>query len=153
MSWFLVTQTLDDEWGSAFKLIVWGTGNEVPSLLFNLTADPHEYTNLIDKPAYSAVQQKLTANLKSVVDYPNVAQDVAQYNKDSFMQWVNTTADWQTEMHKKGIRWDDAFEVDTNASLAAVKKWMSEPAKVVGCRTGLHWPKKEEEEKKEEKGE
>jgi hypothetical protein len=160
MSWFLVTQTFVD--GSAFKLIVWGTGAEVPSMLFNLTADPSEYTNLIDKPAYSTIQKQLDTNLRTVVDYPKVALNVAQYNKDStwhplaycripalisaslvhvgFMQWANATPDWPTQIHKKGIRWDGSWEVDTNASLAAVKKWMSEPAKVVGCRAGLSWP-------------
>jgi len=141
MSWFLCVQTFDG--GSAFKLIVYGTGAEVPSMLFNLTADPNEYTNLIDKPAYATIQKELDTNMRTVVDYPKIALNVANYNKDSFMQWVNTTKDWPTQIHKKGIRWDGSYEVDTNASLAAIKKWMSEPAKVVGCRASLSWPEKE----------
>ena len=70
---------------STFKLILWGTGKEVPSLLFDLLADPMEDTNLIADAAgaakYAQIVDAMEQNLQSVVDYKNVAMEVAKYGK------------------------------------------------------------------------
>ena len=138
MSWFLIVQQLN---GTAMKLIVWGTGAEVPSLLFDLEADPMENTNLIATPAgkakYAAAVALLDRNLRSVVDYPAVALDVAAYGQKMFRHWMSNRSDWENEIHKKGLRWDPAYDADVDGSLAAIHAWLAEEPKVKACRLSL----------------
>ena len=88
MSWYLVVKEgvampAPAEAGSTttYKLIVWGTGKEVPSLLFDLVNDPMENTNLIKDEAgltkYAGIVSTLEQNLRSVVDYPTLSLEVA----------------------------------------------------------------------------
>jgi arylsulfatase A-like enzyme len=143
MSWFLVVQNIDNR---TYKLIQWGTGKEVLPQLFDLTADPQENDNLLnvttpDKHTMLLLQQ-LDASLQTAIPYPGIAQQVAQYNKDSFAAWVNSTQDWQTAIHKSGLRWDDSWNVDPAGAIAAVNAWAAEPATVLACRSDLVWPPK-----------
>jgi arylsulfatase A-like enzyme len=133
MSWFLVVQ-------DHFKLIVWGTGQEHPHLLFNLTADPNEATNLVDRPEHAARLKTLLAKLQSVVDYPTVAQNVAKYGHDSMKWWVKKNKNWQSEMGKSGLRWHDSWNQNAEGSVAAVEQWLAKPPKVEVCRSELVWP-------------
>ena len=60
---------------------------------------------------------RLDALLRTVIDYPSVAKDVANYNHDSLATWVNHTKNWKTLVTNG--RWKASFDVDTNASIAA----------------------------------
>ena len=82
----------------------------------------------------------LDASLRTAIPYPDVAQGVAQYNKDSFVAWTNVTKDWQTAIHKSGLRWDDSWNADPAGAIAAVNAWAAQPAKVEACRSELVWP-------------
>ncbi len=74
-----------------YKLIQWGTGAEVLPQLFDLTADPDEFVNLLNTtttsasgapllpPGVQAVKDELEQSLRATIDYPTVAQEVAQY--------------------------------------------------------------------------
>lgn len=136
MSWFMITD-------GTMKLVQYGTGKEVPAQLFNVSADPEERTNLVDKAEYKSIMDDLDKQLRSVVDYPSVAVDVAKYGLTMFENWKedldNKGQDWKAEMGNKGLRWYDSWSVDTNASVAAVLDWASKPAEVLACRKNLTW--------------
>ena len=145
MSWFLIVKHLDPT--HVYKLIIWGTGAEVPSLLFELVSDPSENNNLIATPAGAtankALVDSLTVELKAVVDYPKVALAVAQYGVDSFQGWTKSTKDWEDSIHAKGLRWSDSWNADSKGSFAALYKYMNASAKggakVQPCRLALKW--------------
>eukprot|EP01062_Namystynia_karyoxenos_P017708 TRINITY_DN16555_c1_g2_i1.p2 TRINITY_DN16555_c1_g2~~TRINITY_DN16555_c1_g2_i1.p2 ORF type:complete len:581 (+),score=214.42 TRINITY_DN16555_c1_g2_i1:80-1744(+) len=128
MSWFLATD-------GRYKYVTFGTGAEVPAQLFDLIHDPRETQNLIDK--LPDVAKSFDAKLRTVVDYPAVALDVAKYNQLSFKAWMNRTKDWQTAVASG--RWHDPFTVNSTASLAAIADWLEEAPQVKACRAGLHW--------------
>jgi len=139
MSWFLVVQPVRN---ITYKLIIWGTGKEVPSLLFDLDRDSGENDNLLAARdgTYDDVFKELTASLRSVVDYPAVAQDVAQYNKDVFIaQFKNLREDWETALATQSY-WKDAWSYNASGALAAVHAWLEQPAKVLPCRSELVTP-------------
>jgi choline-sulfatase len=103
-SWFLVVQTIG---GATYKLIVWGTGQEVPSMLYNLTADEGEQTNLLASPtpAVRSLHATLESSLRSVVSYPEVATQVARYNHARMAYWINSTGPgWVDAIHAPGLR-------------------------------------------------
>ena len=85
-------------------------------------------------------QQQLRTNLLSVVNYTQVAQDVAQYGKDMFLQWTQSHKNWESDMHKSGLRWDKSWNHDPQGAIAAVKAWMQAPAEVLPCRHATAWP-------------
>jgi len=126
MSWFLIVKQVSPT--ETYKLIIWGTGAEVPSLLFELVSDPMEDNNLIATPAGAAAHKdlvdSLTAQLKSVVDFPAVAMSVAQYGRDSFAGWINRTKDWKDEIHKHGLRWTPSWNEQGPGPMEALEKWM-----------------------------
>ena len=143
MSWFLVVQQVD-AW-STLKYIVWGTGKEVPSQLFNLSADPGEFDDLLGRgrnasAATAKLVEQLDTSLRSTIDYPTVAQDVAQYNLDSFRAWTDSTADWQDAIHAKSLRWTPSWDADASGAAAAVQEWLAKPAEVLPCRGSVVWP-------------
>jgi len=133
MSWFLVVH-------DGFKLIVWGTGEQHPHQLFNLTGDPNEETNLVDDSSHTERLQTLLAKLNSVVDFAGVAKNVAKYNHDSLTFWTNTTANWREEMGKAGLRWSESWNQDAAASVAAVEEFLAQPPQVQACRSESVWP-------------
>jgi hypothetical protein len=164
MSWFLVVQPIN---GTLYKLVVWGTGKEVPSMLFDLHADPGESRNLVTEfattgaetevtemdmgaggtgggggagarqhtvAAVAAVVAELEARLASVVDYPAVAQTVAEYiNKEAFIWWTNSTKNWREVVAGESAA-PVAWARDAAAAFDAVDRWMAEPARVLPCR-------------------
>ena len=152
MSWFLIVQLVNR---SAIKYIVWGTGAEAPPQLFNLTADPGEFEDLLDErrpPSEEArrVAKLLDSNLRATIDYPVVAQRVAHYNLDSFRAWANHTGpDWPTVMRgapagQKGhLRWTPSWDDNPDGSLEAVHEWLARPARIMPCRKELVWPPRE----------
>ena len=120
---------------------VLGARMQVPALLFHLRDDPDEEHNLIGTPEgakrYAALVAQLDADLRSVVDYPEVARAVAQYGIDSLRQWVNATPDWQAAIHA-GLRWDAPWQQDPEGSLAAVQALLAQQTPTITpCRLNL----------------
>ena len=152
MSWFLIVSQVPcilqidrrnaQEELCAMKLVVYGTGNETEHQLFDLTHDPDEMRNLITKPSYRSVVSSLEKSLRSVVDYPRVAMEVASYNLDSIKNWMDVTPRWRNEIHSKR-RWADSFDRDIQGSFKALEKWIRANATVMPCRRELVWPPKD----------
>lgn len=130
MSWFSIVD-------GTYKYTVFGTGEQHPPQLFNMLADPGEDQNIA--ATEPATIKRLDAWLRTVVDYPAVAMDVAQYNHDSLSLWVNSTKDWKSVAAKS--RWKASFDVDTNASIAAISEYVANPAAIKECRNSKTWPK------------
>jgi hypothetical protein len=123
------------------KLVVWGSGKEVDSQLFDLTRDPDERNNLIQLPKYAQIIEQLDANLRSVVDYEQVAMDVARYNQQSFQTWMNFTSNWKEVLTDKQFRWHASWEeVGTKRAIEAIEEWLSKPQKINACRKDTVWP-------------
>jgi len=117
MSWFAISD-------GTMKLVQYGTGKEVLPQLFNLTADPGEMNNL--QAVAPDVVASMDVLLRTQVDYPSVALDVAAYQKQQFLWWtVNGTHDWETEIHSLAVRWSPSWAYSPNQSLEAVKAWMA----------------------------
>jgi len=124
------------------KLIIYGTGVETDHQLFDLTHDPDEMTNLALNQTYLPAISVLERNLRSVVDYPRVALNVASYNLASMKHWMEVTGDpeWRTAIHAKGLRWNHAFEQDIERSFQALEEWVNGTAKILPCRGDFVWP-------------
>ena len=142
MSWFLVVQPLQclGDQGCTMKLIKYGTGAQVSDQLFDLTNDPDETTNLLNHSDYKGMIPLLEASLRSVVDYPMVAQNVADYNKAGFRWWINNTKDWTKEVHAAGLRWTSSWDYDAEGAQEAVQQWLDAPAEILACRQGMVYP-------------
>jgi len=128
MSWFMCV-------GPRYKYIVYGTGKEVSAQLFDIESDPDETTNLVKK--MPDVVTQMDAELRTVVDYPAVALDVATYNQLSFRAYVAANPSWQDKMDGPGLRWDKPFDNNKTASLLAIDEWLASPPQVRPCRSGL----------------
>jgi arylsulfatase A-like enzyme len=139
MSWFLIRE-------GDYKLVVYGTGTEVEDQLFHLGDDPNERINLAVSDAQNAtileVLARLDDHLRSVVDYPEVALDVAEYNLNQFLYWTNHTDDWQDEIHNPSLRWTESWDMNSTASFDALYDWMAQspPLALYACRGDLTWP-------------
>lgn len=109
------------------KLVVYGTGREIEHQLFDVTHDPDEMRNLASNETYLPMMTWLDHTLRSVVDYPRVALNVARYNEQSMKHWMEVTGDpeWRTAIHSKGLRWDDAFDYYVEGSFKALEEWVN----------------------------
>jgi len=142
---FVVVQNADTDqsmsWVSIIngthKLVQFGTGAQVAPQLFDLEADPDELTNLHNSSeAARAAEAALDAQLRSFIDYPSVAQDIADYQLAQWKWWAaNGTRDWRTEVVSANIRWQAAFLAHYNESMAALEAYMAQegPAEIVAC--------------------
>jgi choline-sulfatase len=130
MAWFAVVN-------GSHKLVQYGTGAQVAPQLFDLVADPGELTNLHNSSdAARAAEAALDASLRSVIDYPAVAQEIADYQLAQFRYWAaNGTKDWRSAIVAASTRWQAAFEAHFNESIAAVEAYMAQPgaAEIVPC--------------------
>ena len=126
MSWFAAVN-------GTHKYVVFGAGGLVPPQLFDLAADPSETANLFNtSDAAREAQASLDAALRSVIDYPAVAQDVAAYQLDQFRYWAaNATTDWRKEIQSANVRWQAAFAAHKAEALAAVEAYLAQPAAVI----------------------
>jgi len=155
MSWFAIVQAFPcmatlptSNLGAAsslcmYKLVIWGTGQQVDSQLFALTHDPDENDNLIHDPDYELIVGGLNTNLESVVDYRAVAQDVARYNRDSFRLWKERYAsNWTDILNASSLRWHSSWSRNATQSIAAIEDWLAhgDPAQVQGCKREAAWP-------------
>ena len=114
-SWFLVVN-------ETHKLIQWGNGSQVAPQLFDLAADPDEMVDLA--PSQPSAVAALDGALKSLIDYPAVAMDVAQYQKQQLRYWVNSTPGWETEVLKE--RWGTAWEEAPVKAMRAFKQYLAD---------------------------
>ena len=129
MSWFAVVN-------GSHKLVQYGTGLEVPPQLFDLCADPGEMTNLFNtSDAARAAEAALDAALRTVVDYPAVAQDIAEYQLAQFRYWTNVTHDWRTVLNSSQMRWQEPYNAHSAIALAAAETYLAQagPATIVPC--------------------
>jgi arylsulfatase A-like enzyme len=136
MSWFMVAR--DD----GMKYINYGLGNHsaegVTPQLFNVTADPQERTNLWTPD--SPVAKELEGILQSMIDYPSVAMDVAEYQMGQFRYWQGANSDWRKQITDPSIvRWAQAWNDAYNASFAALDEWLSQPPGNQVCRNATVW--------------
>ena len=105
-----------------------------------MTNDPEETTNLLNNSDYSGMVGTLEASLRSVVNYPEVAQNVANYNKDAFRWWINKTKDWKVAIHAAGLRWTPSWDYDSRGAFNALQEWLDAPAEILPCRHELIYP-------------
>ena len=144
MSWFLVVKKMPQT-RRTFKLIQYGTGKEVSPQLFELVSDPDEKINLARNASYAAVLAELEADLRSIIYYPDVARQVASYDKESFRCWMkNVQGDWREVIHNSNLRWTPSFEDNLEGSFRALEEWLSTPDdSIVPCRSATKWPPEE----------
>lgn len=131
-----------------YKLVIWGTGQQVDSQLFDLTNDSHEGVNLIHDADYELIVGALHSNLQSVVEYPAVALDVAKYNRDSFLRWKDQNpSNWTEILNSTGVHWHQSWERNSKQAMAAIDEWLAskDPAPIQGCRREMAWPPNEKE--------
>jgi arylsulfatase A-like enzyme len=125
MSWFAVTN-------GTFKLVQYGTGTEVPPMLFDIENDPQEQVNLAS--LYPDDVYLLNTALLSQIDYPSVAADVADYQLKQFKWWVNSTTDWEKEIQSDNIRWAVAFAAHKEAAFNAINSYLQQDsASITPC--------------------
>eukprot|EP01147_Barroeca_monosierra_P003495 gene3495-6122_t len=72
LSWFMLRK---DDW----KYVVYGSGHEVPSRLYNMRTDPLEMNDLASQ--LPLVVDALDLELRMHLDYPAIAEDAERYNK------------------------------------------------------------------------
>ncbi|KAL3917762.1 MAG: hypothetical protein SGILL_004557 [Bacillariaceae sp.] len=159
MSWFLIVEPMPcvgmryrqlrleknantvTEEECTMKYVVWGTGNEVDSMLFDLSNDPNEHTNLIHRKDYATIVRTLDTQLRSVVDYESVALDVAKYNQLSMKHWINATENWKELLADDKLRWHRSWEAaGTEDAIETIETWLAGEPKVLACRDSLVWP-------------
>lgn len=129
MSWFSIVDR-------QYKYVVFGTGEQHAAQLFDILADPGEDNNVaLQLPAEV---KRLDGLLRSVVDYPQVAMEVATYNHASLTLWTNHTTDWKSTIAQH--RWKVGFDLDPNASIAAMERYLAAPAGITPCRGSPTWP-------------
>jgi arylsulfatase A-like enzyme len=120
-SWFMATD-------GAFKLVQYGTGEQVPAQLFNLSADEGENNNLLQPPgnaAAAAVAARLDALLRAQIDYPSVARDIAKYQHEQFVWWTSNQTDWRKEIASGDVRWQKAWAAHPAEALAAAEAYLA----------------------------
>jgi arylsulfatase A-like enzyme len=118
------------------KLVQYGTGAEVPPQLFNLDDDPGEAVNLVNSSdAARAAVAALDSALRSVVDYPAVAHDIAEYQLAQFRFYTNSTKNWRTVIASPQMRWFEAFNAHSELAIAAIEAYINQtgPAVIVPC--------------------
>jgi arylsulfatase A-like enzyme len=131
MAWFAVVN-------GTHKLVQYGTGSQVAPQLFDLEADPGELRNLHNESdAARAAEASLDAQLRSVINYPSVAQDIANYELAQFRYWANHTHDWRADIVGPSIRWQRAFEDNYALAMAAAEAYLAQSgggdAEIVPC--------------------
>jgi choline-sulfatase len=120
MAWFAVVN-------GSHKLVQYGTGREVPPQLFDLGAEGgSEATNLA--PSQPQAVAALDAALRSLIDYPAVALDIAAYQKQQLNFWRNATPDWRAVAASEAIRWHPAWSAAPEAALAALEAYLDDPS-------------------------
>ena len=121
MSWFMATD-------GAYKYVTYGTGEQVPAQLFNLSADASESDNLLQPPGNSAAEaiaERLDAQLRTQIDYPAVALDVARYQHEQFSWWCANQTNWRREIASGDVRWQAAWARHPAEALAAAEAYLS----------------------------
>ena len=65
---------------------------------------------------------------------------ISYWPAGQFLQWTQSHKNWESDMHKSGLRWDKSWNHDPQGAIAAVKAWMQAPAEVLPCRHATAWP-------------
>lgn len=130
MSWFMIRQ-------GDYKYINFGLGNHssvgVVPQLFNLQTDPNEMNNLWTPT--NPIGQQMEQTLLQAINYPQVAMQVAQYQKDMFNWWIDTTPDWKKQIQDPSIvRWATAWAVNSSGCFDALQDWLDAPTSILPCR-------------------
>jgi arylsulfatase K len=125
MSWFAVMN-------GTHKLVQYGNGQLVSPQLFNLDLDPAEMQNLYNtSDGARAAVATLDAQLRSIIPYEEVSQEVAQYQLAQFQFWAAHTPDWRAEIASANVRWQRAFAAHSAAALAAAEAYLSQQTALI----------------------
>jgi len=136
MSWYMIRQ-------GNYKYINFGLGNHsdvgVIPQLFDLSTDPNELNNLWTPTNVIGIQMEKT--LLEAIDYPTVSMNVAQYQKDMFTWWINSTPNWKEQIQDPSIvRWATAWAANPTESMQAVLDWLNKPTYILPCRNTTVYP-------------
>jgi len=140
MSWYLARE-------ERFKLVVYGTGAEVPPQLFDMEADPGELDDLcgvkhglhceMASPAVRQIFRRLEQKIREEVDYPEVSRQVALYNWESFNKWTRTQPGWESILAARSLRWHESWSRNPSGALAAIRHWNATQGAIRACRGTL----------------
>lgn len=66
--------------------------------------------------------------LRSLIDYPAIAEQVESYNKESFVRFRDAlTPEKYNETMTKDIRWSKSWSYDSDGAFAAIAEWLKTP--------------------------
>eukprot|EP01084_Bolivina_argentea_P051968 95511_1 len=121
LSWFLLRQ-------NEYKYVVYGTGKEVSPRLYNLVDDADEMNDLYGDSEYDSKIKSMDETLRTIIDYPAVAENVEMYNKNSFVLWRASFAN-QTQYNEtiSTLNWKKSWEYDSNGCFIAIDEWLNTP--------------------------
>ena len=117
LSWFMLRE-------DNFKYIVYGTGTEVAPRLFDLKTDPLEMNDLAMDNSFAARIEEMDSTLKTIIDYPVVAEEVEKYNKDSFMLWRGSLSEAKYNQSIRQLRWKESWKYDSDGCFEAIDEWL-----------------------------
>ena len=122
LSWFMLRQ-------NEYKYVVYGSGHEVAPRLFNVVADPDEMNDLAVNISYKSLIESMDGILRTIIDYPAVAENVEKYNKESFVLWKDSFHDEKifNDTISTEIRWRVSWEYDSEGSFNAINEWLKTP--------------------------
>ncbi|XP_077988538.1 arylsulfatase K-like [Glandiceps talaboti] len=107
-----------------WKYVAFGNGNQVSPHLFNLAEGTDElYDYAAERPD---IVNMMDIKLRTVIDYPQVSQQVKKYNKDSFMSWKKTLGDKYSETIAN-LRWFMDFQKDAKRNEQKIQEWLDAP--------------------------
>ena len=121
LSWFLLRQ-------NEYKYVVYGSGREVAPRLFNIKEDPGEMVDLAANDSYSDLIEIMDSTLRTIVDYPVIAENVESYNKESFVRWRDSFGDESVYMERvSNLRWKESWIYDSDGCFEAIDQWLKTP--------------------------
>ncbi len=106
-----------------YKYIAYGDGITTPPQLFNLDDDPAELNDV--STTLPDVVVKLDSQLRMLIDYPAVTEQVDDYNRLALGQWkIEQGANFSVVLSNLIWFWDWARDPEGNVDL--INMWLSE---------------------------
>nr|XP_055067789.1 arylsulfatase K [Misgurnus anguillicaudatus] len=105
-----------------WKYITYSDGLTVPPQLFNLSKDESELRNVA--ALFPDVCQNLDKQLRVIVDYPTVSKAVQQYNKQQFLDWMQSLGEHYSQVISN-LRWHADWQEDAKFNEKKIEKWLA----------------------------